>query len=254
MIHADKSPHCALSIGSWLQSGSPVMAEVMAGAGFSWIAADLEHSGMDWSSFSAFVRAVSAKGAKPYARVAQNALMDIRKALDCGAQGIIVPLVNNAGEAEAAVRASRYPPLGVRGFAYCQANEWGAAFNAYAQTANHAIPLIVMIESREAMENIDAILQVEGVDGVFIGPYDLSGSYGVLGQVEHPLLMQARERVVSACRTHGKMAGQHLVTPTAASVQGAIRQGYTMLALGMDTVFTQNASHAALAMLETPET
>lgn len=237
-----------VSIGSWLQSGSEVIAEILARAGFEWIAADLEHSAMSWESFSAFVRAVSAQGAKPYARVASNDLMSIRKALDCGARGIIVPLVNNAREAAYAVRAAKYPPMGIRGFAFCQANDWGDSFEDYAATANRDIPLFVMVESREAVECIDDILRIDGVDGVFIGPYDLSGSYGLLGQLSHPVLQQAKERVVQACHTHGKVAGQHLVRPAKTDVQNAIGQGFGLLALGMDTTYVARASKEAYVM------
>lgn len=237
-----------ISIGSWLQSGSSVMAEIMAKAGFDWIAADLEHSAMGWEAFSAFVRAVRRLGVRPYARVARNDLMEIRKALDCGAAGIIVPLINNAQEAAMAVRAAKYPPQGIRGFAFCQANEWGAEFETYAAGANRDVPLFVMVESREAVEAIESILLVDGVDGVFIGPYDLSGSYGLLGQLAHPVIQQAKERVVQACHTYNKIAGQHLVNPTMVEVREALVQGYSLLALGMDTAFVAKASKEALEM------
>ncbi len=239
-----------ISLGTWLQSGSPVIAEIMANAGFEWVAADLEHAPIDWGMFSHFVRAVSRYGAKPYARVAENSVMAIRKALDCGALGIIVPLVNNAQDAKKAVSAAKYPPEGIRGFAFCQANEWGDQFDQYVALANDEVRLLVMVESKEAVEHIDEILSVKGVDGVFIGPYDLSGSYGIIGQTSHPSIVQAKEKVVSACKKHGKTAGQHIVLPTKENIKEAIEMGYSFMALGMDTVFISNSARNILSSVE----
>lgn len=238
-----------ISLGTWLQSGSPIIAEIMANAGFEWVAADLEHAPIDWDMFSHFVRAVSRYGAKPYARVAENNVMAIRKALDCGAMGIIVPLVNNAQDAMKAVSAAKYPPEGIRGFAFCQANEWGDRFDQYVTSANDEIRLLVMVESKEAVEHIDEILSVNGVDGVFIGPYDLSGSYGVIGQTSHPLIIKAKEKVVTACKEHLKIAGQHIVLPTKENVQEAIEMGYNLLALGMDTVFVSDSARNIISIV-----
>ena len=192
----------------------------------------------------------SRQGAKPYARVAENSVMAIRKALDCGALGIIVPLVNNAQDAKKAVSAAKYPPEGIRGFAFCQANGWGDQFDQYVALANDEVRLLVMVESKEAVEHIDEILSVKGVDGVFIGPYDLSGSYGIIGQTSHPSIVQAKEKVVSACKKHGKTAGQHIVLPTKENIKEAIEMGYSFMALGMDTVFISNSARNILSSVE----
>jgi 2-keto-3-deoxy-L-rhamnonate aldolase RhmA len=226
-----------VTIGTWIQIGHPAVAEIFANSGFDWIAADCEHTDIDIEVFAGIARGMYGRGSVPLVRVRENDTLAIRQVLDAGAQGIIVPLVNSAAEAQAAVLAAKYPPLGVRGFAFCRANNWGSDFDRYARSANDQVVVVVMIESREAVEHIDEILAVDGVDGVFIGPYDMSGSYGLTGQTSHPTIQDACARVVAACRAHQKAAGIHLVIPTDESVRQAIGQGFTFIALGVDTMF-----------------
>ncbi len=225
--------------GSWIQTGNTVAAEILAGQGFDFMVVDMEHTDSGEKEFCDIARAVSAASARcePMARLRENDTLAIRRVLDCGAKGVIIPLVNDAEGAKKAVAAAKYPPEGVRGFAFVRANGWGRDFDAYASGANEEITVIVMIESKEAVENIDEILEVDGVDGILIGPYDLSGSYGVVGQTEHPLVKAAKSRVLAACLKHRKAAGQHIVLPTEQTLAEALRSGYTFLALGMDTVF-----------------
>ncbi len=236
-----------LCLGSWLQSSSPAMAEVMARSGFAWLATDCEHGDVSLEGFASQARAVSAFPCAPFVRVAENSTILIRRALDLGASGVIVPLVNSPDDAAKAVAAAKYPPQGVRGFAFQRANSWGLDFDAYCAKANEAVSVVAMIESKEAVESIDAILAVEGVDGVFIGPYDLSGSYGVPGQTSHSLVSSGCSKVAKACAKAGKSAGMHIVLPDEAKVSKAISEGFTFLALGMDTVFIANGAAAALA-------
>lgn len=233
-------------IGSWIQTGNAVAAEILAGCGFDWIAVDMEHTETDYQELTNIFRAISFSDTLPLVRVSQNDTIEIRRVLDCGAAGVIVPLVENAGQAQRAVAAAKYPPNGVRGFAYCRANGWGMGFEEYAENANTSVMVAVMIESRNAVENIDSILSVAGVDAVFIGPYDLSGSYGFPGDTNHPSVVAAKKRVLDACKKHKKVAGQHIVVPTQENVSHALSEGYTFLALGMDTVFlSAGAKHAA---------
>ena len=233
-------------IGSWCQIGHPANAEILAKAGFAWIGADCEHGEFEEGDIAGFCRALKPFGCVPLVRVKENAVMPIRRALDLGAAGVIVPLVNSAAEAERAVSAATYPPQGVRGFAWHRGNDWGRDFDAYAREFKPLV--IVMIESRAAVENIDAILTVEGVDGCFVGPYDLSGSYGVVGQTSHALIKEACAKIAEACRKHGKAAGQHIVTPSQESVKAALAQGFTFLALGMDSYFLGEGARVALEM------
>ncbi|HEX2949225.1 MAG TPA: aldolase/citrate lyase family protein [Armatimonadota bacterium] len=237
-----------LTLGTWMQIGHPAVAEVLATAGFDWIGIDMEHTDIDTAGFAALARGLSGRGPVPLARVRENDTLAIRQVLDLGAQGVIVPLVHTAEEAEHAVQAAKYPPRGVRGFCFSRMNNWGVDFDAYATTANENVAVVVMIESRQGVENIDAILAVDGVDGVFIGPYDLSGSYGVPGQTTHTLVQAGCRRVLDACAGAGKAAGLHVVIPTAANIRQAIADGYTFLALGVDIVFLGAGAREAYAV------
>lgn len=239
-----------VTIGSWIQTGSPVAAEILANAGFDWIGIDCEHSDIAINEFTAIARAINTKGALAFARVRENDTLAIRQVLDMGAQGIIVPLVNNAEEAKKAVMSAKYPPMGIRGFGYARANNWGTDFDSYAKSANDDIAVIVMIESKEGVEKIEEILQVEGVDGVFIGPYDLSGSYGIVGDTSNPIIVSACEKVAKACTKYNKAAGQHIVHPTKDNVKNAINSGFTFIALGADILFLSDGAKETFDLIK----
>lgn len=236
-------------VGSWIQIGHGASGEILAGAGFDWLAADMEHTDIDLAAFTQVARGVYGRGPEMWARVRENDTLAIRQVLDAGAQAVIVPLVNSAEEAHHAVSAARFPPEGVRGFSFSRMNDWGANFDAYAAIANESIAVIVMIESKAACDAIEEIMAVDGVDGAFIGPYDLSGSLGVPGETAHPLVQGACERVVAGCVTAGKSAGIHIVQPDAEAIDLAISQGFNLIALGMDTVFLAEGARRALAAL-----
>ena len=239
-----------LLVGSWIQTGSPAAAEILAESGFDWIAADMEHSSIAIDEFTAIARGIYGRGVITAARVRENDTLAIRQVLDMGAECVIVPMVNNAEEAERAVRSAKYPPAGVRGFGYARMNNWGRDFAEYAANANEDIAVIVMIESKEAVDNIEEIVSVEGVDGVFIGPYDMSGSYGIPGQTSDPIITEACSRVAKACKRHGKAAGQHIVLPTSENVSRALSEGYSFIALGGDIIFVRRAAEEAMELLK----
>lgn len=245
-----------VTIGSWIQINSPTSAEVLASAGYEWIGIDIEHTDIDITSLAALLRGLYGRGTVPVARVATNEVMAIRRALDMGVQGVLVPLVSTAEEARRAVAAAKYPPQGIRGFAFCRANNWGDDFAAYSQAANDEIAVVAMIETAAGVENIHEILAVEGIDGAFIGPYDMSGSYGIPGQTQHSIVRHACRQVIEACRRAGKAAGLHIVKPTPEAIRAAIADGFTLLCLGADTVFMRQAASAAremaLTQLEVP--
>lgn len=247
-MFVDKLRSNGICVGSWCQIGHPANAEILARAGFEWLAADCEHGELEDGDLGNFCRAVRQFGASPVVRVKENAALAIRRALDLGAEGVVVPLVNDAEAARRAVAAASYPPAGVRGFAWQRGNNWGADFAAYAAAFRPAV--VVMIESKEAVEDIETILGVDGVHGCLVGPYDMSGSYGVVGQTGHKLVKDACRRVAAACARHGKSAGVHLVTPDREGVALSIEQGYTLLALGMDSYFlAQGAAEARRLVL-----
>ncbi|MBN2558270.1 MAG: hypothetical protein JXB33_05915 [Clostridia bacterium] len=235
-----------LLVGTWIQIPHPDIAGILADKGFDWICADMEHTEFEVRDFSRMAEAVSGRGCSPVARVAANEKMAIRRVLDAGAECVIVPLVNNKGEAKSAVAYAKYPPEGIRGHSFCRANGFGERFDEYAENANDRIAVIVMIESAEAVRNIDEILGVEGVDGIFIGPYDLSGSYGITGQTSHPVISGAIDEVAKACKRHGKAAGIHIVEVNEAAVRNAIDKGFAFIALATDTVFLRMGAEKTL--------
>jgi 2-keto-3-deoxy-L-rhamnonate aldolase RhmA len=235
-----------VTIGAWIQIGHPAISEVFANAGFDWIAADCEHTDIDLKTFTDITRGMYGRGSVPLVRVRENDTLAIRQVLDAGAQGIIVPLVNTAEDAEKAVAAAKFTPEGIRGFAFCRGNNWGMDFNEYARSANDDTSVIIMIESREAVENIDDILGVEGVDAVFIGPYDMSGSYQVTGQISHPDIQKAFITVAAACKRSQKSAGLHVVSPSKEAITRAVESGFTFIAIGMDIVFLDQGARNAL--------
>lgn len=232
--------------GAWIQVGHPAVAEILAGAGFDWICVDLEHGAIGIESMTEIFRALAAFDCVPVVRVPANDPVWIHRSLDAGARGIIVPMVNTAAEAGSAVREARYPPRGRRGYGFARANAHGAKFAEYARRANEEIAVIVQIEHKDAIANLEAILDVDGVDGTFIGPYDLSGSYGVPGQLDHPDVRQALIRYRTVCARRGKAMGMHVVRPDRKNVPQAVKDGYMLIALGLDTVFLQEGSKIAL--------
>jgi 2-keto-3-deoxy-L-rhamnonate aldolase RhmA len=241
-------------LGTWLQINNPTAAEVLANVGYDWIAIDIEHTDIDVVSLTALLRGMYGRGVAPIARVSTNDTIEIRRALDVGAQGVLVPFVSTAEGARKAVEAAKYPPWGVRGYSFCRANDWGVGFVEDVQTANDETAVIVMIESKEGVENIDEILAVEGVDAAFIGPYDLSGSYGIPGQTQAPVVRAACRQVIEACEKAGKAVGLLVVRPTAEAIRTAIEDGFTLLCLGIDTVFLDEGARTvrktALSVLE----
>jgi 2-keto-3-deoxy-L-rhamnonate aldolase RhmA len=208
-------------LGSWLMASSAVNAEILADAGFDWLAADCEHSDTSIEQVTNMTRAVQGRSTM-LVRVRECDTLVIRQVLDVGTEGVIVPLIETPEQAAHAVRAAKYPPQGVR---------------------NDRIVVIAMIESALAVENIDAILAVDGIDGVYIGPYDMSGSYGVIGQLSHPKIIEARQLVLDACANSGKVAGVHVVLPTHESLRATIAEGFRFIGVGGDIMFLTQTSY-----------
>jgi 2-keto-3-deoxy-L-rhamnonate aldolase RhmA len=238
-----------VSVGSWIQIGHPAIAEILSRSGFDWIAADMEHTDISIKEFTDIARGMYGRGSIPLARVRENSTMAIRQVLDAGAWGVIVPLVNSAEEAERAVGSVKFPPRGVRGTAFFRANEYGSDFDGYMKNSDRESLVIAMIETAAAVDNIDEILGVDGIDGIFIGPYDLSLSYGVPGKTDAPQMRDAKTRILRACKAAGKAAGIHDVRFSAESVAANVAEGFTFIALGMDTLFLERGRQDALGAL-----
>ncbi len=236
------------SFGGWMQIGHPAVAQILGGAGLDWVAVDLEHGAIDIAQCLALARILESAGCVPLARIPHNDRIWMRRALDAGFRGLIIPLVSSAEEAAFAARIAKYPPEGERGIGFAPANDYGDRIDtASLAEANRALTLIVQIETAAGVEALDAILDVPDVDGIFIGPYDLSGSYGVLGRFDHPLMQEAYRRCLECCRSRGKLAGVHVVAPDPAEVRARLAQGFNLIALSLDVTILQRSLRALMA-------
>jgi 4-hydroxy-2-oxoheptanedioate aldolase len=224
------------AIGTMVQLPSAPVVEVLAQAGFDWLVIDTEHGPIDAEKLHAMVRATRGTSVTPAVRVASNLDWLVKRALDVGALGVMLPGVNSADDARAAVRAVRYPPEGNRGFGPTFAGlRWGLSGSDYARQANDIVMAIVQIEHIDAVARIDEILAVPGIDVALIGPYDLSGSMGLLGQVMHPEVQAAIERVLKAAQKAKVPAG--IFGVAAEDINRYLAQGFQAILAGVDVAF-----------------
>ena len=233
-------------LGSWLQFGNPAVAEIMAKAGFDWLAIDLEHSTISIETAGELIRIIDLAGCAPLVRLSSNDPVQAKRVMDAGACGVIVPSIRSAAEARQAVQAVKYPPAGSRGVGLGRAHGYGTRFAEHLEECRNSSVVIPMIEQMAGVERADEILNVEGVDGVFIGPYDLSASCGVTGELDHPLVTAAVQRVLAAARAAGKVAGIHVVHPAAGLVAARVSEGFRLIACGGDMLFLVPAVQQAV--------
>lgn len=232
--------------GTLLSLPSPEIAEIMSLAGFDWLFIDLEHGAFGITECQRMMQAVGDK-AECLVRVPGLTESSIKKVLDAGAGGIIVPRVNTAAEAANAVVWSKYPPEGQRGVGATRAHDYGLNFKQYVAHANADLMVVIQIEHIEAVRNIESLLDVKGIDVIFIGPYDLSASMGLMGQLDHPDVLKAIEEVEQACATRGMHMG--FFGMTAESVQPYLKKGYKLITCGTDTGFLVEGAKEALTAL-----
>ena len=225
------------SLGSWLQIPSTAVAEIIGAAGYDWVAIDLEHGSIAIDLVPDLCIAIRQHGTVPLVRVAQNGSKDIAQALDGGAGGVIVPMINTETAAQAAVRAASYPPDGCRGVGFSRANLLGQNISQYLKTANAERLVIVQIEHIEAIRQCDAIFRVPGIDAAMIGPYDLSGSLGRAGDFKHPEFLNALDQFRKVAKQREMPVGMHITTPDPELLKDSIAQGYQFIAYCVDGVF-----------------
>ncbi|MEJ2581089.1 MAG: aldolase/citrate lyase family protein [Acidobacteriota bacterium] len=236
-------------VGSWLNTVSAVSAELMSSAGFDFLTVDAEHSAVGVTGAQTIFQAICAGNpdCAPLVRLPGTDHDTIRRFMDIGAAGVIAPFVNSAEDADAVVRAVKYPPEGSRGVGFCRANLYGSDFERAIETANDASFVCTQVEHIDAVENIDEILSVPGLDAVFIGPYDLTASMGLTAQFDHPDYLEAIGHVLEACQQHGAVAGIHCVQPDVSEVFRRIDEGFRFIAYSLDIVMIQRACADGLA-------
>jgi len=220
-------------------------AEMFSRAGFDWLIVDTEHSPMEPLVAQALLQAARCPC---LVRVPVGEEAVIKKVLDLGAAGVVVPQVNTAADAERMVRYCKYPPLGSRGAGIARAHGYGLDFQQYVAGANDNIIVMLQIEHIDAVRNIEAIVRVPGVDAVMIGPYDLSGTMGKPGRVNDPEVEQAMEVVRVACAAVGMKLG--IFAATAEGMKPYIQKGYTLPIAGMDLMLLSAAARAMVQALK----
>jgi 4-hydroxy-2-oxoheptanedioate aldolase len=233
------------TFGAWLSISNPNIAEIMAGTGYDWVLIDTEHGPFGLEGLQVALMAFKGAPTVPIVRVAWNDPVRIKQVLDLGADGILVPMVNSAAEARAAVAACKYPPDGVRGFGPKRASDYGRDADGYTAQANASLITILQIEHVDAVASIDEILAVPGIDAMCIGPTDLSGSAGVLRQFGHPVVQCALETVVARSRARGLPVCMGVVFEAEEMARWASK-GATFVLTGEDTSLLRTAAAQAL--------
>jgi len=231
-----------LTIGSWIMIGHPVSVEVMVLAGFEWLVVDIEHTSIDLQTLENLIRAIQTNNIKALVRVSKNEEVIIKRVLDMGADGIIVPMICSKEDALNAVNYAKYPPIGKRGVGLYRASAYGTKFEEYKKYVNEELVIIAQIEHINAVNNIDEILQVKGIDGTLIGPYDLSSSLGYPGMLERDDVKNAIQKVLEACKKYNIPSGFHVIDTNPESLKQKINQGCTFLAYGIDYFFLKDAA------------
>ena len=233
-------------IGMWISSGSPVMAEICAGSGLDWVIIDMEHGPNDLTSVLAQLQAVAAYPVTPMVRVPIGDAVIIKQVLDLGAQNLLVPMVSSADEARAVVEAVRYPPRGRRGIggSLARSARWNRV-DDYLADADRYVSLFVQIETAAGVEAAAEIAAVDGVDGVFVGPADLSASMGLLGQQSHPDVVAAVQRIFDAVRGAGVPVGVNAFDPAVA--QSYLDAGASFVLVGADVTLVARGAEGLAA-------
>lgn len=225
------------TLGSWITIGDPSVAEIMANAGFDWLTIDMEHSSITTDQAQQLIRVIERCGVTPLVRVGANDPLIIKRVMDAGAHGVIVPMVNTREDAVRAVAAVKYPPVGTRGVGLARAQGYGMDFERYKKWADKGSIIIVQIEHIQAIRNLEKILSVKGVDGSMIGPYDLSGSLGHPGEFERNDVQEAIAQYEVISKKMKKPMGFHVVQPDTEKAREYLSKGYAFLPVSLDTLY-----------------
>lgn len=234
-------------VGTLVSLAAPEVAEMLSLVGFDWLWIDMEHAPLSLDHVRSMLQASSDK-CPALVRIPCNDEVWIKRVLDLGADGIIVPQVMSADEAQRAVKAAKYPPEGIRSAGMARAHEYGISFNDYVERANSDIAVIIQIEHAEAVKNLESILRVNGIDAVIIGPYDLSGSFGKLGQVQDKEVQVAIDTVKLACQKSGIPYGAFALQPETA--KDYLSRGFSLVAVGIDTHYLWSSAQKSLAIVK----
>ena len=224
-----------ISIGSWMQLHDPSVAELLGHAGYDWIAVDMEHGTYSHFELPNLFRALELGQTLPLVRLLEGNNNECKLALDAGAGGVIIPNVQCEKKLKKLINASKWPPVGSRGVGFSRANLFGVNFEDYSTEAKEPI-VVAMIESKEAIDNLEPILKVDGLDAIFVGPYDLSASLGCLGDFDDKKFRISMKKIKDLALKMNIPMGMHIVKPDTQLLEEKIKEGYQFIAYSIDAV------------------
>ena len=223
-------------LGSWLQIGDPEFTSMMIQSGFDFLVIDMEHGSISEGDLPALFQVFNGTDCIPMVRVANNDSIFIRRALDLGAKGIIVPGVKSKADVTKAENAIYYPPKGERGIGFSKANNYGMGFNEYFKSSNDDVLFVAQIEHEVAVKNINEIFSSDNIDSYIIGPYDLTGSMGIVGEFDNPNYLNNLDIIKKSAVKNGIRSGIHVVSPEVNQLKTAINEGYEFIAYSTDAL------------------
>lgn len=239
-----------LSLGSWLTIPHQAVIEILSTAGFDWLTIDMEHSPISIETIMNLIGHIQGNGMQALVRVSKNEEVAIKRVLDAGADGVIVPMIRNKEEAIQAVNYVKYPPLGKRGVGLNRAQKYGTAFDTYQEWVKNNAVVIAQIEHIDAVNNLEDIFSVSGIDGIIVGPYDLSASMGYPGEYEREDVKKALERIDVVAKKLNKPLGFHVVESNHSKVLEKINKGYSFLAFSLDFFFLGDKAREEMNLLK----
>ena len=225
------------ALGGWVMMNSIVSAEILSQAGFDWVCIDAEHSAVSKEMMSNMFRAIEQRGSEPFVRISLNDEVEIKKCMDMGARGIIIPMIKSQADVGRAIEYIKYPPRGMRSFALSRSTGYGEWSDEYFKKVNDETFIGIMIEHIDAIRNLDEIFSSREIHAVLVGQYDLSGSMGIPGKFDHPEFKEILGIIYKKAAEYSVPMGIHDVHPTQESVRNLISKGYTFIGCGIDTLF-----------------
>ena len=239
-----------LTIGSWLTIPNQAVIEILGSAGFEWLTIDIEHSPISIETVLNLIGHIQGNGMQALVRVSKNEEVVIKRVLDAGADGIIVPMIKNEEDAITAVNYVKYPPLGKRGVGLNRAQKYGTAFETYQKWVQDHVVVIAQIEHIDAVNNLEEILAVPGIDGIIVGPYDLSASMGYPGEYHRENVKEALARIDEITKGLNKPLGFHVIDSDHSKTVDKINKGYSLLAFSLDFFFLGDKAREEMKLLK----
>lgn len=239
-----------LTLGSWLTIPHQTIVEILGSAGFDWLTIDTEHSAINIESVMNLIGHIQGNGMQALIRVSKNEEVIIKRVLDAGADGVIVPMIRNKEEAITAVNYIKYPPLGKRGVGLSRAQKYGINFDTYQKWVKDEVVIIAQIEHIDAVNNLEEIFSVPGIDGIIVGPYDLSASMGYPGEYEREDVKNALIKIDEVTKKLNKPLGFHVIHSDHQKILEKIEKGYSFLAFSLDFFFLGDKAREEMKQLK----